>query len=214
MIIKRRTITFQILCLEFDNCGIDIMPLVNEFNEAQNNDEISQINHVFELSKLGYEYHSNGYKIIFSPITDTGKNPDLIINGITADLKYRDEVDSNLRMLKQFELSQFKSGIIYEMNIDKKEEFFKDIYSAFSSHQNASSQADMILVNLSQRWGKIPQDAIFRIPPKPIMGSWVFYISGHSHISYKRSSIFSQIIVDTDVADFQKNKDGTYAWIR
>ncbi len=207
------TITFQILCLEFDNFGIDIFPLINEFNEAQNNDEISQINHLFELSKLGYEYQTNGYKLAFSPITDTGKNPDLIINGVTADLKFRDEVDSNLRILKKYQASHFKPGIVYEMKIDQNEEFFKDIYSAFSSHQSSSSQADMILVNLSQRWGKIPQAARIRRPPKPNKGSWVFYISEHSHIFYKRNSIFSQILVNADVADFQRNHDRSYAWI-
>lgn len=63
---------------------INISPIIKEFNECTNSYEL---HHVVVLSSLSAIYTSGGYAINFPSKKKVGKNPDININGINADLK-------------------------------------------------------------------------------------------------------------------------------
>lgn len=63
---------------------MDIESLIKAFNFCRNTNEL---HHTFHLSGLAAIYSSAGYEIKFPSKKKVGKNPDISINGISADLK-------------------------------------------------------------------------------------------------------------------------------
>lgn len=64
--------------------GVNIRPLISEFNKSNNS---SELRHTIHLSVIAAVYTSGGYSIEFLRKSKSCKTADLTINGIPADLK-------------------------------------------------------------------------------------------------------------------------------
>ncbi|MFX0125959.1 MAG: hypothetical protein ACFFAE_20225 [Candidatus Hodarchaeota archaeon] len=186
--------------------------MIHEFNEAQKNPEIGQINHTFTLGKLAYEYIIYNYDLEFSPQLNDFTNPDLKINGITADLKVREEVDFNLRFLEEYKIAKFESGKKYVLKTDPQKELIEDMYGALGSRW--SSQAEMFFIDLTDKWGEISKNVSTENVVRPIRNSWIFFKAEHTLSKIRSKFTFAQIKVDVEKADFMRKEDGSLYWMK
>lgn len=202
-------VSFEILCDEINKFNISIEPLISQFNAAQRNPEIYDIRHTMSLARLGYEYYISGHSVEY--LSEPG--PDMKIDGLSADLKVRKEVDFNLRFLDFYKLFKFESGVHYTLRIDPTIEFIKEVEQAERSRaQEALEQASVVFFDLSYVIGDIPEDQGYFNPPQIAENKWIFYTSELSHFKPRWQHVWTSTYYNSEIFDFHRRDDGSIKW--
>ena len=202
-------VSFEILCYEINKFNIPIDPLISQFNAAQRNLEIYDMRHTMSLARLGYEYLLTNHSVEY--LSEPG--PDLKIDGFSADLKVRKEVDFNLRFLDFNKLYNFESGVFYTLRIDPTKEFIIEVEKAERSRsQKALEQASVIFVDLSYVIRNIPKDQGFFYPPYMDENKWIFYTSELSHFKPRWRHVWISTYYIPETYDFVRSDDGSVKW--
>lgn len=201
--------SFEILCNEIDKFNISIEPLISQFNAAQQNPEIYDMRHTMSLGRLGYEYLLSGHSVEY--LSEPGS--DMKIDGLSADLKVRKEIDFNLRFLDFFKSYKFESGVYYTLRIDPTREFIKQVEKAETSRaQEALEQASVVFIDLSYVIRNIPNDQGYFNPPSIDEDKWIFYTSESSHSKPRWRHIWTSTYYNPVIFDFNRSSDGSIKW--
>jgi len=115
--------------------GIDIKNLVSQMRPCK---DYREIRHARGLAELGWVYHNNGYRVEYLPKKN---NPDLSINGITADLKVTQPV-----ILTEYYSDIKVSGGVVDIGHEIMREITQQLKSRFTK---GIKQADMLFFDLS-----------------------------------------------------------------
>lgn len=171
---------FILFCNELQTLGFDLSELISEFKESQLSD-IDSTYHALSLAKVCYGYHKEGYDIRVIPTKSDTKSPDLIIKGITADLKVRKErVDSDA-LAKKADID-LKPGYIFSIPVNHTEERLEDLIKALDNRaEEAFQQADMLILDMSSgfhTWNyvRVMNLGLSEVPLPPRKGSVVLCI--------------------------------------
>ncbi len=93
-------ITFALYCHELLDMDFDLLPLLSEFNAAQNNDS-SEVAHALSLAKLCFHYRKHNFHIQLNKARPNQPNPDLTIDTVACELKVRH--DQLCRKMKRYQ---------------------------------------------------------------------------------------------------------------
>lgn len=174
-------VSFIYYCNALDKVGVDIANLLKEFIDAQSDKKVGGVRHTSSLARLGFILHSNEYNVIFpNKNTKQGeKNPDLIVDDITAELKV-----PLSDFLKQTEgghspkIPNIKEGAV------SITETVKETVSNWirNNEGKALKQAEMIFVDFTDHsyFGalQLSSDYVESIP-EPVKGKVIVYQTTH-----------------------------------
>ncbi len=139
LIVDSYNTQFVIDISHLDSCGINISPLIYEFNNITKYDDYQ---HICSLAYLTSVYAIAGYKLEILTHKKKGvRNPDFRINGLTADVKVRQVLDIRAPFISRNK-NQFKSTLAEDL-----------CYSIGHSIQNrlfvGIKQAELLFVDLN-----------------------------------------------------------------
>ena len=184
--------------------GIEVKPLVQEFKKSGN---MAELRHACSLAFLSSTYAYNGYDIEYPSRSKDGKNADVRINGIFADIKVIQESDS--------EPIHRKKGREYKTKLSK--DLCYDIGKAIENRlHDGIKQAELVFIDLSQRsllsiWLGEEFDTTSNIVPEPTQFRVVYFCKIGPNVFIGREQVYSffatYIDMDPRIWDFIKDSD-------
>ncbi len=133
-------VEFVLNLSDLDTLHVDASPLVHEFNRIN---DIDGMRHTCSLSFIAAAYTLAGHQVEFPPRRKVGKNPDLLIDGLSADVKVRQSKDLE-RELCDRKSNAFKVTLGKELCLDIGSTIQNRVYDGIK-------QAEMLLVDLDKR---------------------------------------------------------------
>lgn len=110
-------------------------------------------------------------------------------------MKVRKPEDFIQRFLCKFK--KLESGKFYSYPLDENEEYVKQMKKAYMDRiAKEKNQADMFFINLTDKWGKIPENEAVNRPIDPLKDTCVFYYNLAQGISIRNKAVYSQIPFD------------------
>jgi hypothetical protein len=142
-------IVFSLYCNELLKMGFDLSKLLSEYNSSQKHN-FEELKHALSLTKICYHYHKAGIQIEVERTKARQSAPDLVVNGVTCDLKVRhDQIYKRLQSHRNL----VQSGIdedYHRIFFDSIRSLQKDLESALENR--LSNQAQCFIFDLSDHF--------------------------------------------------------------
>ena len=164
--------------------GIEVKPLVQEFKESS---DMDQLRHACSLAFLSSIYAYNGYDIEYRSRSKYSKNADVCINGIFADIKVIQQSD--------FEQMHREKGRVFKTKLS--EDLCYDIGKAIMNRlHDGIKQAELVFIDLSQKslssmWLGEEFDATSNIVPEPTPFRVVYFCKIGPNVFIGREQVYS-----------------------
>lgn len=210
-------IHFELFCNELLKMNFDISNLLSEFNKAQKNNR-EDTAHAMSLTKLCYHYTKSGFNVKINKTKKKTSSHDLIINGVTCDLKVRhDQVNHDMQ--QYFHLLEKNEELFYDVLRDKIRSRYEDLKSALESRaEKGFQQADCLIFDLSDHfhsWNyhriesyiKEHQTKEFSQEPlRPIPNSCIIFspdnVVGGKRPAFKPRAYWGYVLWDSEKREF------------
>lgn len=160
--------------------------------EMTASDPVEGLLHSASVSVVSLAYADDGRKVELFPRTKTGKEPDLLIDGISSDVKYIQESDFVKKIRGAGGVCHVRHGIISKTKHHTRDDVCFDIARFIQDRcSKGIRQADMLLADLSEKSLRDLNEIgslIKRTLPAPmsnriVLFSWSVY-SGHVDAAY------------------------------
>ena len=202
---------FILYCKELEGIGFNVNNLVSEFKVSQSGD-IDEAIHTLSLAQVCYGYHKEGYAIEVILTKRDNKSPDLLIEGITTDLKVRRERIGAEGLARKAGIT-LKPGYMFSIPVNHTEERLEDLIKALDNRAEAAfEQAEMLILDMTSgfdTWNymKVRKLGLSKVPLPPKKDSVVISIPKNvidrNDPFFKPKFFWEQFEWDVELRQFQ-----------